>query len=288
MAENGTILTTVRLATEYLEYLPDNPLRSTMEYYWTSMLTNYSKFDVATWISFLYHEVLYFAIVCQRFCVSLSQPCRSTKYNSKNQSHLITVEGFKLLVLNHFFVQFPLILGTYTFTELFGIPYDWESMPAWYDTAWRVYLCAVFEDTWHYFMHRLLHHKRIYKYIHKLHHNFQAPFGMVAEYAHPVETVVLGFGFFIGVLLLTNHFIMIWAWLLFRLFETVDVHTGYDLPFNPLHLLPFYGGARFHDFHHMNFQGNYSSTFTWWDKIFGTDQQFKEFTAKQEKSLKSD
>lgn len=32
--------------------------------------------------------------------------------------------------------------------------------------------CAVIEDTWHYFLHRLLHHRRIYKYIHKVHHEF--------------------------------------------------------------------------------------------------------------------
>lgn len=32
--------------------------------------------------------------------------------------------------------------------------------------------CAVIEDAWHYFLHRLLHHKRIYKYIHKVHHEF--------------------------------------------------------------------------------------------------------------------
>ena len=42
-----------------------------------------------------------------------------------------------------------------------------------------------------------------------------------------------------------------------------DVHTGYDIPFNPLHLIPFYGGARAHDMHHKAFDGNYSSTFTW-------------------------
>lgn len=32
--------------------------------------------------------------------------------------------------------------------------------------------CAVIEDTWHYFLHRALHHRRIYKYIHKVHHDF--------------------------------------------------------------------------------------------------------------------
>ncbi len=52
----------------------------------------------------------------------------------------------------------------------------------------QLFGCLVIEDTWHYFVHQLLHHRRLYKYVHKIHHNFQAPFGMVAEYAHPVET----------------------------------------------------------------------------------------------------
>lgn len=41
-------------------------------------------------------------------------------------------------------------------------------------------------------------------------------------------------------------------------------------------------GAKFHDFHHYNFLGNYASTFLWWDWLFGTDQQYKEFCQKQE------
>ena len=45
------------------------------------------------------------------------------------------------------------------------------------------------EDTWNYFQHRTLHNKRIYKYIHKVHHHFQAPFGLTAEYLHPVENL---------------------------------------------------------------------------------------------------
>lgn len=53
----------------------------------------------------------------------------------------------------------------------------------------QLFVCLVLEDTWHYFVHQLLHHRRLYKYIHKVHHSFQAPFGMVAEYAHPLETM---------------------------------------------------------------------------------------------------
>ncbi|XP_010789710.1 methylsterol monooxygenase 1-like [Notothenia coriiceps] len=140
--------------------------------------------------------------------------------------------------------------------------------------------CAVVEDTWHYFLHRALHHRKIYKHIHKVHHEFTSPFGMQAEYAHPAETLILGTGFFIGIMMFCNHVFLLWAWVSFRLLETIDVHSGYDIPMNPLHLIPFYAGTRFHDFHHMNFVGNYASTFTWWDKLLMTDSQFNKYQEK--------
>lgn len=58
--------------------------------------------------------------------------------------------------------------------------------------------------------------------------------------------------------------------------------SGYEIPLNPLHLIPFYAGARFHDFHHMNFVGNYASTFTWWDKLLKTDNQYNKHMLKIE------
>ncbi|KAG8135061.1 putative C-4 methylsterol oxidase-like protein [Naja naja] len=190
---------------------------------------------------------------------------------------------FKILMFNHFCIQLPLIMGTHYFTEYFNIPFDWETMPRWFVILAQCFGCAVIEDTWHYFLHRLLHHKRIYKYIHKTHHEFLAPFGMQAEYAHPLETIILGTGFFIGIIVFCNHVILLYAWLVCRLIETIDVHSGYDIPLNPLHFLPFYAGARYHDFHHMNFTGNYASTFTWWDKLFATDSQYNSYKEKMQK-----
>lgn len=44
--------------------------------------------------------------------------------------------------------QFPMIFGTYTFTEMFGISYDWDQMPRWYIICGQVihgifYCCHV-------------------------------------------------------------------------------------------------------------------------------------------------
>jgi len=93
----------------------------------------------------------------------------------------------------------------------------------------------IFEDAYHYFVHRLLHYGPFYKHIHKIHHEFSAPFGMAAEYAHPLETLILGFGTIGGPLIfvaITNdlHIVTVLAWIMLRLFQTVDAHSGYDFP----------------------------------------------------------
>ena len=39
-------------------------------------------------------------------------------------------------------------------------------------------------------LHRVLHHPLLYKHIHKKHHEWSTPIGLVADYAHPVEHVI--------------------------------------------------------------------------------------------------
>ena len=91
---------------------------------------------------------------------------------------------------------------------------------------------------------------------------------------------------------------------MFRLWETVEDHSGYILPwyFNPTSLIPFWGGASHrqvpsarawrgrsdpcvgmpctgadhHDFHHEHFDGNYADVFIIWDRVFGTDTKWRE------------
>lgn len=67
--------------------------------------------------------------------------------------------------------------------------------------------------------------------------------------------------------------------MIIHLLEAIDVHDGF-IPLDSLNLIPFYAGSWHHDFHHMNFIGNYVSTFTWWDRIFGIDLQLISYTKK--------
>ncbi|XP_071103180.1 methylsterol monooxygenase 1-like [Haliotis cracherodii] len=272
------------LGSEYFDYLPNNPLRDPFRTAWVHMIDNYTKFQIATWGSLIVHEVVYFGLCLPAFIFQFIPFMNRYKIQAdKPETFDKQWTCLKLILFSHFCIQLPMMTGTYFFTEYFNIPYDWDSMPPWWNLALRCFGCAVIEDTWHFFLHWALHDRRVYKYIHKVHHFFQTPFGMTAEYAHPLETIILGFGFFIGILTFTNHMMLMWAWVTVRLMETIDVHSGYYFPYlNPFHLCPFYAGAKFHDFHHKNFIGNYGSTFTWWDKIFGTDSQYNDYCAKLE------
>lgn len=94
-------------------------------------------------------------------------------------------------------------------------------------------LCLfVLEDIWHYFAHKALHYGPLYKHIHKLHHKHSAPFGLAAEYAHPLEILILGVGTIGGPLLYCYlsknlHFVTVYIWVTLRLFQAVDAHSGY-------------------------------------------------------------
>ncbi|RLO13664.1 hypothetical protein DYB28_012005 [Aphanomyces astaci] len=120
-----------------------------------------------------------------------------------------------------------------------------------------------------------------------VHHEYAAPFGIAAEYAHPIETMLLGVGTFLGPLLLTRHLLTLWVWLAVRLFETIDDHSGYELPWAWSNFLPFWAGPVHHDFHHEKFDGNYASVFTVWDYVFGTDGAFRQSQADRRASGKS-
>jgi len=273
-------------------YLGTYHPQSVFEHGWKTMNSTLTPKQIIVWVSFTLQVVFYLALSTPSFIFPFFRSLdrwriQPTKWVPiREQLHALRVV---------FTTKILMILPTAYFGyELFhyihyDVPLDYSSMPHWYVLLYRLIASLAIEDTWHYFMHRALHHPRIYGYVHKIHHTYSAPFAIAAEYAHPIETFILSIGFFLPLVLFFDHIIFFWTWLFLRMAETADVHSGYDIPFitliNPLHLLPFYGGPRFHDYHHKAFNVNYASTFTFWDWVFGTDEQYvkHENTRKQQK-----
>jgi len=183
-------------------------------------------------------------------------------------------------LLNHFIIQPTAVYFLYPYIaryiSLRGPIPDWTVFIR--DFAVSIF----FNDTLFYWAHRALHHKSIYKYIHKQHHEFKVNIGIASEYAHPFEDIVANLvPTLFGCFYMRSHALVLWSWIAFRLMETIDAHSGYDFSFSPFSMVPFQGGARRHDFHHSRNVGCYGSFFIFWDWVCGTDSAFLEFEGKR-------
>jgi len=213
-------------------------------------------------ILFAWHEFVFFGRFLPYYICDFIPALRKYKIQ---EAKAATPDMYRR-VIKHVFIsqlttQLPMMMAFHPVAILMGMKFL-DRFPPLSTMAVSCLFCMIAEDTYHYFAHRLLHWGVLYKRIHKLHHEYSAPFGIAAEYAHPVEVVFTGLGFFVGpaLLLLAGvemHVITMAAWLALRLVLVVDVHSGYDFPWALRHWLPFWGGADFHDYHHMAFIGNY-------------------------------
>ncbi|MET0404067.1 MAG: sterol desaturase family protein [Cystobacter sp.] len=142
-------------------------------------------------------------------------------------------------------------------------------LPPWYVMVGQIAFFIVLDDFLYYWMHRTLHTPWLYKHVHSVHHRITTPFALTGNYMHAVEFVATATLVLVGPSLVGAHVVTLWAWVLFRQFEAVDGHSGYDAPWNPGLLIPFYKGSVYHDFHHRRFFGNYAGFFSYLDKLFG-------------------
>eukprot|EP01114_Cavostelium_apophysatum_P003113 TRINITY_DN1285_c0_g1_i1.p1 TRINITY_DN1285_c0_g1~~TRINITY_DN1285_c0_g1_i1.p1 ORF type:complete len:262 (-),score=54.97 TRINITY_DN1285_c0_g1_i1:221-1006(-) len=254
-----------------------------LETVWAYLFDNFSPYWILTLGTFVLHFVFYFGLSAVYFILETMPSMQKYKIqkiekNTKEMKWHCFIEILK----GDIFPQLLMMTFVYPVISWMGARLDLP-FPDWKHTMLLVFVFFVIEDAWFYWVHRLLHWGPFYTYIHKVHHTHTSPFPMAAEYAHPVETIILGFGSFIGPLFFKPHMLEIWVWLFFRLWQEIDAHCGYDYPWSLHHFLPIWGGSEFHDFHHMNFVGNYGSTLRVWDKICGTDNKFHAWKAKQAK-----
>lgn len=91
---------------------------------------------------------------------------------------------------------------------------------------------------------RLFHHPRIYKYVHKIHHEWTAPVGITSISCHPLEHYIVNLSpLAAGPLLMGSHLSVAWLWYTLAILNTTVTHSGYHLPFLP--------SPEAHDFHHL-------------------------------------
>ncbi|KAI1478412.1 hypothetical protein K445DRAFT_75081 [Daldinia sp. EC12] len=243
-------------------------------------------------MSFLMHEIVYFGR-CIPYMVLDCIPFFN-RFKIQNQKIPTWKEQWEcaaLVLLSHVTVELPQIWLFHPIATYFGMDYG-VPFPKLSTMALQIAVFFVVEDAWHYWFHRALHYGPLYKMIHKLHHTYSAPFGLAAEYASPIETMLLALGTVGSPIVWVSitgelHLFTMYVWIVGRLFQAIDSHSGYDFPWSLRHFLPFWAGAYHHDVHHEKFIGNYSSSFTWWDWMLDTESGPEAARRRRERKLKA-
>ncbi|XP_064636730.1 fatty acid hydroxylase domain-containing protein 2-like [Lineus longissimus] len=171
------------------------------------------------------------------------------------------------ILFNIIVVSTPFIVFMYKAYEWRGVPYRGDDLPTFQWVLFEIGFCSVVEEFTFYYSHRMLHHPRLYKHIHKIHHEWTAPIGFISIYAHPIEHVLSNlFPPMLGPFLLGSHIGTAWLWFSVALLSTTVAHSGYHFP-----LLP---SPEAHDFHHLKFTNNFG-VLGILDRFHGTDLQFR-------------
>ncbi|KAG2248928.1 hypothetical protein Bca4012_087746 [Brassica carinata] len=151
-------------------------------------------------------------------------------------------------------------------------------LPSLMEIVAQLVVYFLIEDYTNYWIHRWLHCKWGYEKIHRVHHEYTSPIGYASPYAHWAEVLLLGIPTFLGPAIAPGHIMTFWLWISLRQMEAIETHSGYDLPWTLTKLVPFYGGAEYHDYHHYvggKSQSNFASVFTYCDYIYGTDKGYR-------------
>lgn len=155
-------------------------------------------------------------------------------------------------------------------------------------------LMLFIHDTYFYWMHRLIHHPRLFKTIHLVHHKSTNPSPWTSYAFHPLEALLESFVFVIFLFAIPIHPILLSTFFLINLFITVSGHHGFEfLPtgWTKHWLGKWINTSVSHNQHHKYFNKNYGLYFTFWDRMMGTlsaDYDSEFLDVKSRKRFKSD
>lgn len=162
---------------------------------------------------------------------------------------------------------------------------EWGSL--WFILS--IALMVLLHDAWFYWTHRLMHHPKIFKHVHIVHHRSTNPSPWAAYSFHPIEAVVEAGIFVLIVFTIPAHELALFIFLIYMIIRNVLGHLGIEfLSKNFLNnpWLNWYTTTTHHDLHHKYFKHNFGLYFTWWDKWCGTEdpkyrETFEEVTSRE-------
>ena len=131
----------------------------------------------------------------------------------------------------------------------------------------------IIHDTYFYWTHRLMHHPKIFRWFHLVHHLSTNPSPWAAYSFHPLEAIVEAGIFAVFLFTIPMHPLHLAIFFFIMIVYNVYGHLGYELypkDFSSHWLGKWINTSVNHNQHHQYFKGNYGLYFLWWDRWMKT------------------
>jgi cholesterol 25-hydroxylase len=150
--------------------------------------------------------------------------------------------------------------------------------PTLFSFLWQQ-LASFFLFDFYYWCWHLLHHKVrvLYRFGHATHHQYHSTFAAMTSYLHPWELITVGMGISVIPWLFRPHIMTSWSFCVVANYVSIEVHCGYDFPWQAHNWCGIYGGAPKHDMHHLRPMSNFEPWLNYLDRIFGFELKPKDF-----------
>lgn len=155
------------------------------------------------------------------------------------------VDSLKLVLFNQLVTATVTTAFFHYPMKLAGVSFE-KRLPDLLTVLSQIVVCILVEEIGFYYTHRLFHHPRLYKHIHKIHHEWTTPVSITSIYCHPIEHAFSNLSpVLIGPVICGSHVTTIWIWACVAVMSTTFSHSGYHFPLQP--------SPEAHDYHHKVF-----------------------------------
>jgi len=144
----------------------------------------------------------------------------------------------------------------------------------WVYLAFNLTALIVLHDAWFYWTHRLIHHPKLFRRFHRVHHKSHNPSPWTAYSFNVGEAAINAVYLPIALAVMPSSLLAIVIFLLHMIFRNAIGHCGYEiLPArrDGRPLFDWMTTVTHHDLHHAEAGWNFGLYFTWWDRLMGTE-----------------
>ena len=180
---------------------------------------------------------------------------------------------------------FTILLWQNGYTSVYNdlMAFGWWYLPI------SLLIVMLIHETYYYWIHRLMHHPKIFRIVHKVHHDSNTTSPFTAFSFHPLEGCLQAIILPVLLILIPMHPLVVILQLTIMTFSSVINHLDIEIYPDNFHK-HFIGkwliGATHHSLHHKQFRYNYGLYFTIWDKWKKTESPaYKELFEEKTKRL---